>query len=101
VNGPGHCKIAKELLEHAARMVDTDLAAEDRAELGQRQAAVATMATAHATLAQAVAVGMSAPMAQADERAWWDVAATARALTAPPMSRSSDRGPARSTCSCR
>jgi hypothetical protein len=51
MSGPGHYREAEQLLEHAAAMLDTDVAAEDNAELIQRQTAVATMAHAHALLA--------------------------------------------------
>jgi hypothetical protein len=51
MNGPQHFRQAEKLLEHAASMLDTDVAPEDRAELVQRQAALASMATAHAALA--------------------------------------------------
>jgi len=51
MSGPAHYAEAERLLEHAASMLATDVAPEDRAELVQRQAAVASMATAHAVLA--------------------------------------------------
>ena len=39
MNGPQHFRQAEKLLEHAASMLDTDVAPEARAELVQRQAA--------------------------------------------------------------
>jgi hypothetical protein len=74
MNGPQHFRQAEKLLEHAASMLDTDVAPEARAELVQRQAAVASMATAHAVLA--AAIGLSAHLDRADELAWRDVAAS-------------------------
>ena len=44
--------------------------------LAQRQAAVASMATAHAMLAAAAAIGLSAHLDRADELAWRDAAAS-------------------------
>jgi hypothetical protein len=48
-----------QLLEHAASMLDTNVAPEDRADLVQRQTAVASMATAHAVLAAAAVIDLS------------------------------------------
>jgi hypothetical protein len=48
MTGPEHFRTAQQLLDHAAAMLDTDVTPEDRAELIQRQAAIASMATAHA-----------------------------------------------------
>jgi hypothetical protein len=76
MNGPQHFRQAEKLLEHAASMLDTDVAPEARAELVQRQAAVASMATAHAVLAAAAAIGLSAHLDRTDELAWRDVAAS-------------------------
>jgi hypothetical protein len=76
MTGPEHFRIAEALLEHAASMLDTDVASELAAGLVQRQAAVASMATAHAVLAAAAAIGLSAHQDPADTRAWRDVAAT-------------------------
>jgi hypothetical protein len=75
VNGPAHYAQAERLLEHAAAMLDTDVAPEDRAELVGRHAAVAQMATALALLAAATAIGLSAHLDSADTNAWRDVAA--------------------------
>jgi hypothetical protein len=69
MNGPGHYQMAEQLLEHAAAMPDTEVAPEFRAELVQRQAAVATMAHAHAPLAAAVAIGLSAHLDVTDTNA--------------------------------
>jgi hypothetical protein len=57
MNGPGHYALAESLLEHASEMLAANVAPEDRAELVQRRAAVASMATAHAVLAAAAATG--------------------------------------------
>ena len=57
MTGPEHFRTAEQLLGHAASMLDADVAPEDRAELVQRQAAVASMATGHALLAAAAAIG--------------------------------------------
>jgi hypothetical protein len=51
MTGPGHFRAAERPLDDAALMLDTDVAAEDRAELVQRQAAIASMATGHGLLA--------------------------------------------------
>jgi hypothetical protein len=75
MTGPDHLRAAEQLLEHDASVLDTDVAAEDRAELVQRQAAVATTATGHALLAAAAAIGLSAHLDRADTRAWRNVAA--------------------------
>jgi hypothetical protein len=75
MNGPDHYDRAEELLEHAAAMLDTEVAPEDRAELVARQAAVASMATAHALLAAAAAIGLSAHLDSLNSQAWHDVAA--------------------------
>ena len=75
MTGPDHFRAAEQLLEHAASMLDTDVAAEDRTELVQRQAAIASMATGHALLAAAAAIGLSAHLDTADTRAWRKVAA--------------------------
>jgi hypothetical protein len=45
MTGPEHFRAAEQLLEHAAAMLDTDVAPGDRGELVQRQAAIASMAT--------------------------------------------------------
>jgi hypothetical protein len=76
MNGPGHYRQAEQLLEHAAAMLDTDVGPEARAELIQRQAAVATMALAHALLAAAATIGLSAHLDRADSLAWRRVAGT-------------------------
>jgi hypothetical protein len=52
----------------AASMLYTDLAHGDRAELVQRQAAIASMATGHALLAAAAAIGLSAHLEPSDTR---------------------------------
>jgi hypothetical protein len=44
VTRPEHYQLSEQLLEHAAAILSTDVAPEDRAELIQRQAAVASMA---------------------------------------------------------
>jgi len=49
MTGPEHYHRAELLLDHAAGMLATNVSPEDRAELVQRQAAVASMATAHAS----------------------------------------------------
>jgi hypothetical protein len=76
MTGPEDCQCAEQLLEHAATMLDADVPPEDRAEFVQRQAAVASMATAHTVLATAGVLGMSARLGSADEIAWRDVAGT-------------------------
>ena len=76
MTGPDHYGAAERLLEHAAGMLATNVAPEDRAELVQRQAAVASMATAHAVLAAAAAIGLSAHLDISDTSAWRDAAAT-------------------------
>jgi hypothetical protein len=76
MTGPEHYRRAEQLLEHAAAMLKADVAPEDSAELVQRQAAVASMATAHAVLAAAAAFGLSAHLDVSDTNAWRDVAAT-------------------------
>jgi len=60
MNGPARYRQAEQLLEHAAAMLGTDVAPEDNAELIHRQAAIATMAHAHALLAAAAAIALSA-----------------------------------------
>jgi len=76
MTGPGHNLEAGRLLEHAAEMARVNVAAEDVAELLQRQALAVNMAIGHGLLAVAAAVGMSAKMGVADESAWRDVAGT-------------------------
>jgi hypothetical protein len=76
MNGPDHYRAAERLLEHAAGMLATDVAPEDRAELVQRQAAVASMATAHALLAAAATAGLSAHLDIGETSAWRDAAGT-------------------------
>ena len=76
MTGPEHFRAAEQMLEHAASMLDTDVAAEDLAELVQRQAAIASMATGHALLATAAAIGLSAHLDTAETQAWRDIAAT-------------------------
>jgi len=76
VTGPEHYQLSEQLLEHAASMLSTDVAPEDRAELIQRQAAVASMATAHAVLAAAATLGLGLHLGRPDERAWNASAAT-------------------------
>jgi hypothetical protein len=46
MTSPEHFRAAEELLEHAASMLEADVAVEDRVELVQRQAATASMAIA-------------------------------------------------------
>lgn len=53
MTGPQHYAASEQLLEHAARTLDTDVAREDRADLVARETVVATMAHAHAVLAAA------------------------------------------------
>jgi hypothetical protein len=81
MTGPDHFRAAEQLLDHAASMLDTDVAAGDRAELVERQAAVASMATGRALLAAAAAIGPSAHLEPSDTEAWRDVAA--RRLAGP------------------
>lgn len=57
-------------------MLEANVAPEDRAELVARQAAVASMATAHALLAAAAATGLSVHLDIGDTNAWRDAAAT-------------------------
>ena len=74
MNGPQHFRQAEKLLAHAASMLDTNVAPEALAELVQRQAAIASMATAHAVLA--AGRDLSAYLDRTDELAWRDVAAS-------------------------
>jgi hypothetical protein len=74
MTGPDHFRRAEQLLEHASAMLDTEVAPEDRAELVARQTAVATMANAHALLAAAATLGLSARLDVAEASAWRDVA---------------------------
>jgi hypothetical protein len=76
MTGPDHYHAAERLLEHAAEMLAADVAPEDRAELVQRQAAIASMATAHALLAAAATAGLSAHLDISETNAWRDAAAT-------------------------
>lgn len=76
MNGPQHFRQAEKLLEHAASTLDTDVAAADRAEPVQRQAAVASMAIAHTVLAAAAAIGLGAHLDTADSWAWRKAAGT-------------------------
>ena len=76
VTGPEHYQLSEQMLEHAASMLSTDVAPEDRAELIERQAAVAAMATAHAVLAAAASLGLGLHLGRPDERAWHATAAT-------------------------
>jgi hypothetical protein len=76
MTGPEHYRTAERLLEHAAEMLATSVSPEDRAELVQRQAAVASMATAHALLAAAASIGLSAHLDIGDTNAWRDAAGT-------------------------
>jgi hypothetical protein len=76
MTGPDHYQQAERLLEHAAAMLDTDVGPGDRAELVERQGVVASMATAHAVLAAAAALGLGGRLDVADTNAWRDVAAT-------------------------
>jgi hypothetical protein len=75
MNGPSHYRRAEQLLEHTASLLDTDVAPELRGELIQRQAAIASMAHAHALLA-AAAIGLSAHLEVTDTNAWREVART-------------------------
>jgi hypothetical protein len=76
MTGPDHYRAAEKLLDHAASMLGTDVAPHERAELVQRQAAVASMATAHAVLAAAAALGLGLHLGRPDERAWQATSAT-------------------------
>jgi hypothetical protein len=76
VTGPEHYLQAERLLEHAAGMLGTEVAPEDRIEFVQCQAAIAGMASAHAVLAVAAAIGLSAHLDRADELTWRDAAAS-------------------------
>jgi hypothetical protein len=57
-------------------MLDVAIAPEDRADLIARQAAIASMATAHAVLAAAAAIGLSAHLDATDASAWRHIART-------------------------
>lgn len=70
MTGPEHYLEAERLLDHAAGMLGTEVAPEDRAELVERQAVVVAMATAHAALAQAAVAGLSAHLDPIDTQAW-------------------------------
>ena len=76
MTGPDHYELAEQLLKHAASMLDTDVAPGDRAELVARQAAVATMASAHAVLAAAAAIGLGGNLDRLDTEAWRKAAGT-------------------------
>jgi hypothetical protein len=76
MTGPERYLRAERLLDHAAGMLDADVAAEERAELIARQAVAVTMAHAHAALAAAAVAGLSAHLDTLDTRAWRDAAAT-------------------------
>jgi hypothetical protein len=75
MTGPQHYAAAERLLEHAATMLDADVDADHAHELIQRQIAVATVGQAHALLAAAAAVGLSASMGALDEQEWRDAVA--------------------------
>ncbi len=76
MTGPQHYATAERLLEHAATMLDADVDPEHAHELVQRQIAVATLSQAHALLAAAAAVGLSASMGPLDEREWRETASS-------------------------
>jgi hypothetical protein len=76
VTGPQHFLRAEQLLEHAVTMLDANVAPERAAELVQRQLAVATLGQAHALLAVAATVGLSADLGVIEEKAWRDAAAS-------------------------
>jgi len=96
MTGPVRFREAERLVEHAAWMLDSDVAPEDPAELGQRRGVVATMATVHALLALAAATGLSAHLDTLDTQARHDVAVTGsiRPMPGPPLRarRRPDRG---------
>jgi hypothetical protein len=75
MTGPEHYLTAERLLEHAATMLDADVGSERAAELVQRQIAVAALGQAHALLAAAAAVALSARMGPLDEQEWRETAA--------------------------
>ena len=77
MTGPAHYAAAERLLEHAAAMLDAGHGPErDReAELVQCQLAVATAAAAHAFLAVAATMGLTADLGPADAQAWREAAA--------------------------
>jgi hypothetical protein len=66
MTGPEHYERAGRLLEQATGILDASVAPEDRDGLVARQAGVASMATAHAVLSLAAAVGLSAHLDAAD-----------------------------------
>ncbi len=68
MTGPEHYAAAERLLEHAATMLDADVGSERAAELVQRQIAVATVGQAHALLAAAAAIGLSARLGRSTNR---------------------------------
>ena len=76
MTGPEHYLEAERLLEHAARMLGTNVTPEECAELVARQAVVVNMAHAHAALADAAVAGLSAHLDTADTRAWRRAAGT-------------------------
>jgi hypothetical protein len=75
-SGPEHYRRAEQLLEHAAGMLAENVAREDVAELVARQAVVVSEASAHAVLAVAAVLGMSAPLDAPESQAWRDAART-------------------------
>lgn len=76
LGSPATAPLSEQLLEHAASKLSTAVAPEDRDELIQRQAAVASMATAHAVLAAAAMLGLGLHLGRPDQRAWNATAAT-------------------------
>lgn len=76
MTGPQHYRVAEQLLEHAATMLDADVDPARAAELIQRQTAVATLGQAHALLAAAAATGLQGAISSIDEREWREAAAT-------------------------
>lgn len=68
MTGPDHYQHAERLLVEAARMMSTEIVAEERAEHILRQAVTATCAAAHSVLALAAATGLSANLDTLDAR---------------------------------
>src|ERR1700683_797675 len=76
MTGPEHYQQAERLLEHAGRMLAEHVGDEGLAEPLQRQAVAVAMASAHATLADAAATGLSAHLDPLDTQAWRRAAGT-------------------------
>jgi hypothetical protein len=75
-NGPGHYRIAEQLLEHADAMLAEHVGAEGLAELLERQRIAVGMATAHAALAAAAGATLTAALDVPEAQEWRRAART-------------------------